>query len=78
MQSDGNSFCGDVVLESFNKASQDEDKILDQIFKSKHSSSTKTEFYEFLVLYFFEYAFSSLHYMSVQENCGDTMATSLA
>ena len=26
MQSDGNSFCGDVDLDSFNKASQDEDK----------------------------------------------------
>ena len=36
MQSDGNSFAGDVVLESFNKASQDEDNILDQIYKSKY------------------------------------------
>ena len=31
MQSDGNSFYGDVVLESFNKTSRDEDNILDQI-----------------------------------------------
>ena len=29
MQSDGNSFCRDVVLDSYNKASQDEDKFLD-------------------------------------------------
>ena len=36
MQSDGNSFCGDVVSESFDKTSQDEDKILDQIYKSKY------------------------------------------
>ena len=36
MQSDGNSFfCGDVVLDSFDKASRDEDKILDQVYKSK-------------------------------------------
>ena len=36
MQSDGNSFCGDVVLDSFNKASRDEDKILYQVYKSKY------------------------------------------
>ena len=35
MQSDGNSFCGDVVLDSFNKASRDEDNILDQIYKKQ-------------------------------------------
>ena len=41
MQSDGNSFYGDVVLDSLNKASRDEDSILDQnyekqmIFKSR-------------------------------------------
>ena len=29
MQFDGNSFCGDVVLDSFNKSSRDEDIILD-------------------------------------------------
>ena len=33
---DENNFCGDVVLNSFNKTSRDEDNILDQIYKSKH------------------------------------------
>ena len=32
MQADGNIFCRDVFLESFNKASRDEDNILDQIY----------------------------------------------
>ena len=32
MQSDGNSFGGDVVLNSFNKASWDEENILDQVY----------------------------------------------
>ena len=36
MQSDGNSFFGDVVLDSFKKTSRDEDEILDQIYKSKY------------------------------------------
>ena len=36
MQSDGHSFWGDVVLDSFNKASQDEDNILDQMYESKY------------------------------------------
>ena len=36
MHSDGNSFGGDVVLDSFNKASRDEDNILDQQFKSRN------------------------------------------
>ena len=36
MQSDGNSFCGDVVSNSFNKASRDEDNILDQVYESKY------------------------------------------
>ena len=36
MQSDGNRFFGDVVLDSFNKESRDEDIILDQIYKSKY------------------------------------------
>ena len=36
MKSDGNSFCGDVVLDSFNKASRDEDNTLDQEYKSKY------------------------------------------
>ena len=30
MQSDGNSFCGDVVLDSFDMAYRDKDSILDQ------------------------------------------------
>ena len=36
MQSDGNSFCWDIVLNSFNKASRDEDNILDQVYKTKY------------------------------------------
>ena len=36
MQSDGNSFSGDVVLGSFNKTSWDETNMLDQIYKSKY------------------------------------------
>ena len=35
MQSDGNIFSGDFVLDSFNKASRDVDNILDQIYRSK-------------------------------------------
>ena len=35
MQSDGNSFCGDVISDSFNKASKDEDNILEQIYKKQ-------------------------------------------
>ena len=34
MQSDGNSFSGDVVSDSFSKTSRDEDNMLDQIYKS--------------------------------------------
>ena len=30
MQSDGNSFCGDVVLDSFDMEYRDKDSILDQ------------------------------------------------
>ena len=48
MQSDGNSFLGDVVLDSFNKASRDEDSILDQIYRK----STKPKFNELLVVVF--------------------------
>ena len=33
---DGNSICEEVVLTSFNKASWDEDNILDQIYRSKY------------------------------------------
>ena len=36
MQSDENSFCGDVVFDSFNKASRDKDNNLDQIYISKY------------------------------------------
>ena len=36
MQSDGNSFCGDVVLDSFNKTSRDEDNNIKQMYKSKY------------------------------------------
>ena len=35
MQSDGNSFCGDVVLDSFNVELSEEDSILDENMKSK-------------------------------------------
>ena len=35
MQSDGNSSCGDVVLDSFTKAFRDGDKILEQINKKQ-------------------------------------------
>ena len=37
MQSDGNSFCGDVVSDSFNKQSRDENNILDQIYESTYA-----------------------------------------
>ena len=55
MQSDENSFCGYVVLDSFNKAFWDEDNILVQINISKYVrtkmhtdySSSKTQFYVF-------------------------------
>ena len=36
MQSDGNSLGGDVVSDSRNKTSRDEDNILDKIYKSKY------------------------------------------
>ena len=36
MQSDRNSFCGGVVSNSFYKTSQDEDNILEQLYKSKY------------------------------------------
>ena len=38
MKSDGNSFNWDVVLDSFDEASRDEENILDQIYKSKYSN----------------------------------------
>ena len=37
MQSDGNSFSGDVVLDSFNMAYRDEDSSLDQKYKKQIS-----------------------------------------
>ena len=36
ISADGNSFCGDVVSDSFNKRFRDEDNILDQIYKNKY------------------------------------------
>ena len=36
MQSDGNSFCEDVVLNSFNKEAREEDNILDKVYKRKY------------------------------------------
>ena len=36
MQSDGNSFFGDVDLDSFDKESRDEDNIFDQIYENKY------------------------------------------
>ena len=35
MQSDENSFCGDVILDSFNMAYMDWDSILDQNFEKQ-------------------------------------------
>ena len=35
MQSDRNTFYGDVVLDSFNKVSRDEDSNLDQIYEKQ-------------------------------------------
>ena len=35
IQSDRNSFCGDVVLGSFNMAFGDDNSILDQIYENK-------------------------------------------
>ena len=37
MQSDGNSFCGDVVMDSFNTSYRDEDSILDQKYEKQIS-----------------------------------------
>ena len=35
MQSEGNSFCEDVVLDSFNKVSRDKDSILNQVYEKQ-------------------------------------------
>ena len=37
MQSDGNSFCGDVVLDGFNMSYRDEDSILEQKYEKQIS-----------------------------------------
>ena len=37
MQSDGNGFCGDVVLDGFNMYYRDEDSILEQSYQKKIS-----------------------------------------
>ena len=64
MQSDGNSFCKDVVLDSFDNAFREEDNTLDQIYKSRY---VQTNLMTILILlrvivpcYFFKYAFSSI------------------
>ena len=61
-QSDGNSFCGDVVLGSYNKAARNEDNILDKLFKNAYligvlswkciwtSKKYEIQLYEFLIL----------------------------
>ena len=36
MQSDENIYCGDVVMDSFNKASADENTIIDQTYRCKY------------------------------------------
>ena len=48
MQSDRNSFCGDVVMKSFEKGSRDEENMLDQIYKSKY---VRNFIIMFLILY---------------------------
>ena len=35
MQSDGNRFCGDAALDSFNMANRHEDSVLDQKYEKK-------------------------------------------
>ena len=52
MQSDGSSFSGDVVVDIFNKASRDEDNILDQMHKRKYvytAEGLKPNFMSFLL-----------------------------
>ena len=48
MQSDGNSFGGDVVSNNFNKTFCDEDNNLNQIYKSKY---VRIFFLMILILY---------------------------
>ena len=48
MQSDGNSFCGDVVMDSVHTASRDKDNILDQIYKKQKCSDIYKDDFDFL------------------------------
>ena len=48
MQSDGNSFGGDVVFDTYNKASRDEDNILYQMYSVTQSYANS--FLEYVVL----------------------------
>ena len=50
MQSDGNSFCRDVALDSVNMAYKDEDSILDQYMKSKYFSIFIMQIFIFRVI----------------------------
>ena len=52
MQSDENIDCGDVVLNSFNKAPRDEDNILDQINKSKCARIFVLQLFHFFITLF--------------------------
>ena len=47
MQSDGNSFYGDVVLDGFNMSFRDEDSILEQKYKNQISWDLYYEDYIF-------------------------------
>ena len=49
MQSDGNSFGGDVVFDSFNKASRDEGRVLDQINEKQIFTDLYYEDFRYLV-----------------------------
>ena len=57
MESDGNSFGGDVVSDSFNKASRDDKNISTQIYKSKY-----VRIMILLILYNFFFENAYLHY----------------
>ena len=48
IESEGNRFCGDVVLNSFNKVCRDEDNILDQVYESEY---VRTFIMMILILY---------------------------
>ena len=60
MQTDRNSFCGDVVLDSFNMSYRDGESILDQIYTKNDVQlifmmililALKTDFISFLCIY---------------------------